>query len=247
MLGSKLYINNSTFQLIESLVIEKEVGTELYVKNSTIKDIGFHNLRRPTDIPSELTFKVLDKNFTAAPPDLQVDGHDGFLDAQEGYSELIDCNFNTSVTVTGIVRVTSHENFMVLNSTFERIVGQEQSAVFFGIQNHGGNIWVLKSIFRDNIAKSSLISLTFAGIEIFNSSFLGNYAEVSSNGLELIFSSATVVNSTISNERNVHNITSDWNTVTTGFFNLNYQSKLDMSGSVIKKVSGSKASVVYAT
>jgi len=48
---------------------------------------------------------------------------------------------------------------------------------------------------RDNIAKSSLISLTFAGIEIFNSTFEGNYAEVSSNGLELIFSQAIIVNS----------------------------------------------------
>lgn len=47
----------------------------------------------------------------------------GFLDAQAGATEIIDCIFNTSISLDGLIKVTGHENIQILNSSFERIIG----------------------------------------------------------------------------------------------------------------------------
>lgn len=52
------------------------------------------------------------------------------------------------------------------------------------------------------MSKSSLISMTFSNLIIVNSSFNGNYASTSSNGISMIYSNVEIWNSTIDNEEN---------------------------------------------
>ena len=111
----------------------------------------------------------------------------------------------------------------------------DQSALLFAIQNQDGKIIIQNSSIIDTMSKSSLISLTFAQVELRGTTFLGNYAELSSNGISMIYSKGIISDCVIDNGRNNLNITKSIMTnVEAGFINMNYQSEVRVSNSTIK-------------
>ena len=111
----------------------------------------------------------------------------------------------------------------------------DQSALLFAIQNQDGKIIIQNSSIIDTMSKSSLISLTFAQVELRGTRFLGNYAELSSNGISMIYSKGIISDCVIDNGRNNLNITKSIMTnVEAGFINMNYQSEVRVSNSTIK-------------
>lgn len=250
---SKVVIRNSTFNDIESLVISKQSDSELYIINSTIVDIGIHILKRKELAKFDQFMYVLDKRLNISEVDIVTDSlsnkiPNGFIQGQDGYTELQNCTFNRSMSIKGLISVTSNENVFISGSRFERIVGEDQAAVLFVIQNEDGRIMMQDSIIVDSLSKSSLISLTFSKIELNNVTSLGNYGDIISNGLSMIFSSGIVRNSLVDNERNNINQTSDeMLQVEAGFANMNYQSTIHIINSTFKGLQGQSASFIYAT
>ena len=64
---------------------------------------------------------------------------------------------------------------------------------------------------------------------------VGNYAELSSNVISMIYSRAIIKDSLLSNERNrLHYSQLDLNNVEAGVANMNYQSDLEVSNATVR-------------
>jgi hypothetical protein len=145
------------------------------------------------------------------------------LNTKEGTTEITNSVFNRSISALGLIIATAASSVRVNNTRFERILGQDQASLFFVIQNQGGPIHLQDSLVLDSYAKIATVSLTFAEFHSDNVTFLGNFAEVSSNGISMIFSHCTIRNSVVDNERNVNGIAAGViSAVQTGFINMNY-------------------------
>ena len=100
----------------------------------------------------------------------------------------------------------------------------------------------------DTYAKIASISLTFSEIYINNATFIGNFAEVASNGLSMIFSYCHMENSLIDNSRNEISINSSTiENVQTGFLNMNYQSHFIANNTIFKNIKGTSGGFLYST
>ena len=88
-------------------------------------------------------------------------------------------------------------------------------------------------------SKSSLITLDFARIKIQNSTIKGNYADLSANIISMIYSTAEINESYLSNQQNAIGVSSKIiNNVESGMVNMNYQSSLSIANSTIDSFTG---------
>ena len=70
----------------------------------------------------------------------------------------------------------------------------------------GGQVVIQNSAVTDTISKSSLLSINFSKIDLINSSFIGNYAELIANGMSMINSKSKIIDCYISNNQNNMNV-----------------------------------------
>ena len=123
------------------MVIKKFDGAYLIVEDSLIIEVGIHNLLRDKgDLKIKNALKVIAQNpnstlferdYTineASPPN-------GFLNGLSGTSRIVNCKFNSSVTIMGLFRVSGGENLYISGTSFDRIIGQDQASIVFIVQN----------------------------------------------------------------------------------------------------------------
>ena len=94
----------------------------------------------------------------------------------------------------------------------------------------------------------SLIGLTFAHMEANNVTFLHNYGSVSTNGISMIQSNATLDSIYADNMENPNSISSEFIFgVHAGFISMNYQSTLNLKNSTLKNLRGFNAASISST
>lgn len=225
----------------------------MYVHGSQVRDIGFQSMLWPSEVNLNFTRRIVNKNsshpvFSRPLAAGRTEPPNGFIEAEFGFTEIKDSTFNTSVSIMGVIRFTGQEQAIIDNTTFERLVGLDQAATIFVIQNRNGDVTLLNSVIQDCFAETSTISLTFARMTIQNVQFLGNFARISSNGLSLIFSDANIHDSVIDNGRNIHDVPLEVQQhIHAGFINMNYQSKVGVYNTKVRNLVAQQGSFVYAT
>lgn len=115
---------------------------------------------------------------------------------------MVNTTIANSLSMKGLIRATSNEHVNINGCNFTRLVAEDQAALLFLVQNENGNVVIQNSKIEDTMSKSSLISMTFSNLIVANSSFNGNYATTSSNGISMIYSNVEMWNSTIDNAVN---------------------------------------------
>ena len=97
-------------------------------------------------------------------------------------------------------------------------------------------------------SKSSLITLDFARIKIQNSTIKGNYADLSANIISMIYSTAEINESYLSNQQNTIGVSSKiMNNVESGMVNMNYQSSLSIANSTIDSFTGQQTGIINSS
>ena len=139
-------------------------------------------------------------------------------------------------------------NIVIKDSTFQRIVGVDQSALIFAIQNEKGTIKMQDTKIFDTVSQISMISLTFAKIELQNIVAEGNFAFLNSNAISMIQAEAVINNSYFSNHRNEIGISlKQMADVQAGVVSMNYQSRIRISNTIVQGFTTQQASFIFST
>ena len=79
------------------------------------------------------------------------------------------------------------------------------------------------------------MSINFSQIDLINSRFIGNYAELIANGMSMINSKSKIIDCYISNNQNNMNVSQKMiENVISGFINLNYKSEIEIKNTEIR-------------
>lgn len=229
---SKVYMNNTHFTNIQTRVFESEVATELIIENSRISSIGNHIMYHLEDMPTKMFLNHFKDKLISREDDPRYEKSEltesknhpnGFIKAAMGHLTINNSTFTDCMSSKGLIVTTDNQQVLIYQTRFQGIIGVQQASLVFAIQNEQGQILIMDSNITDTIAKSSLIGLTFAQIELSGVNIFGNYAELSSNVISMIYSQATIRNSNLNNEFNHLNFSqADLENVEAGVANMNY-------------------------
>jgi hypothetical protein len=175
----------------------------------------------------------------------------GFLSGSQGWTVTRNCTFKNSLSVRGLLQGQggsgSGENMWFETAKVQRLAAVDQAAFLFVIENAQGTIELFDSVIEDCLSASSLISLTFGNMAIKGTSFLGNYAQLGANGISMLYSSTTITNSTIDNQRNHANVTAaEMLMVDAGFVSMDYRSQIRLDNVTVRGLLADTSSFIKA-
>jgi len=124
------------------------------------------------------------------------------MDTEAGWSWAANNIFERIVTSNGLFMFTGGARLDIEASSMTEIVGLENVSFLRSIRNPDQTVRIHDLTITNAVSKKGLIELYFARIDISDSSFIGNYAIVFSNGLSIISSTANISGSIIDNEQN---------------------------------------------
>lgn len=105
--------------------------------------------------------------------------------------------------------INDRGDFEIHNSEFFQIISLVQTSMIFAIQNPWGKILLNKCVIKDTLSEQSLFQLTYANMEIRNSTINTNYAKLGAHVFSSIQSKINISETMFNNSLNNFKVPKD--------------------------------------
>jgi len=170
-----------------------------------------------------------------------------FYLTQGSSAEIFHSHFQNNYAYTyGMAYITGSSNFLCDTCVFFNNSVGIDSSTFYADNNPSGFIFIRNSLFLNNNSTSNLMSLVSTYTVIEHTAFTDNFSKLINNGITVTNSQLTLHNVSVNYTDPAFINNNDFQ-VDTCFFNINFQSVLTLSSSIIQNCRGGTAGVLQAS